>query len=959
MPSSKTTVDKRDVYYRKGKSEGYRARSAYKLLHLDEEFDLFSNVQTAVDLCAAPGSWSQVLSQKLQPGKANDTKVVSVDLQAMAPLANIMIMQTDITLPSTIPLVLNALGGRKADLVVCDGAPDVTGVHDLDAYLHSQLLLAALTLSLTLLAPHATLIFKIFLSPLDPKAALLRSQLRSFFPTPPSSSESGRDAEDYKEFDDVEQAEDGHRVEGSGRRGGVWVRKPRSSRQGSGEAFIVCRNFDPSTVPLPQVFSSSALKELEKQSTGTLTLESLATLGEVEMGKEGWDEWERVKGFVGGGDLNAMASSSTRTSPRDLLSKVKTDPEDQPAVESTCTPIDLPNGAIDSTTRPPIYLSPARLHLASNARYSNPTRRAAALSGSSVDSLSPTSPTMRPWDRTQGPPSPLPSPLYLHPPGAPSDGILSLPKDVGMSMPDQDGAVSPALSSASKTDLFFKTSQKDALPLPPRPLPNSSTLGRGLPSTFQSNSDALRPSSAASPKSSIFDPDPDPVRPWIATSSPSKPRAVSTPNPQIQPNPIYNQPLATLPTLPDVTLLSPSRPAPLRKPSSFARENREVAKRETSLRSGDELVPENSEQHHQFTWKLDTYLGEGAFSEVWSVVSTTSSQSHPQVAAVKMMDKWICESNSRTKISFVREVEVLKHISHPSIVEFLDSFSTRSHHCMILEKLNGGELFDLISRDENRDRMLIPCAQEGDEEGFGFVRRIFGELVRAVGWLHAVGVVHRDIKLENILFTIDPFKLPPTGTDSIPISKLPTPLIKLTDFGLSRFISPESPYLETRCGSESFAAPEIIMGRAYDGRQTDSWAIGVVLYTLIAGELPFDSDFYLSGRARSNSIGLQKDERKRKMMRIAKGEYGWREGVGSEDARALVGKLLERDPKKRLRVGSEEIWDEQWMKGPGEVRRPEFGANEDIGEGKRKILDGFLVDPQKISEVASKESVDG
>jgi tRNA (cytidine32/guanosine34-2'-O)-methyltransferase len=66
MPSSTSSVDKRDVYYRKGKSAGYRARSAYKLLHLDEEFDLFTGVRTAVDLCAAPGSWSQVLGQKLK-----------------------------------------------------------------------------------------------------------------------------------------------------------------------------------------------------------------------------------------------------------------------------------------------------------------------------------------------------------------------------------------------------------------------------------------------------------------------------------------------------------------------------------------------------------------------------------------------------------------------------------------------------------------------------------------------------------------------------------------------------------------------------------------------------------------------------------------------------------------------------------------------------------------------------
>lgn len=65
MPGSKSSIDKRDIYYRLTKSTGYRARSAWKLLHLDEEFELFGGVETAVDLCAAPGSWSQVLSEKL------------------------------------------------------------------------------------------------------------------------------------------------------------------------------------------------------------------------------------------------------------------------------------------------------------------------------------------------------------------------------------------------------------------------------------------------------------------------------------------------------------------------------------------------------------------------------------------------------------------------------------------------------------------------------------------------------------------------------------------------------------------------------------------------------------------------------------------------------------------------------------------------------------------------------
>ena len=91
---------KGDPYYRKAKSEGYRARSAYKLLQVEEEFGIFNNVERAVDLCSAPGSWSQVLSNKLYKDDAerkaalknDDIRVVSVDLQEMAEIDGVAIL---------------------------------------------------------------------------------------------------------------------------------------------------------------------------------------------------------------------------------------------------------------------------------------------------------------------------------------------------------------------------------------------------------------------------------------------------------------------------------------------------------------------------------------------------------------------------------------------------------------------------------------------------------------------------------------------------------------------------------------------------------------------------------------------------------------------------------------------------------------------------------------------------
>ncbi|KAF6153527.1 hypothetical protein GIB67_027394 [Kingdonia uniflora] len=143
--------DKRDIYYRKAKEEGWRARSAFKLLQIDEEFNIFEGgVKRVVDLCAAPGSWSQVLSRtlylpaKLSPDRRDDDLplIVSIDLQPMAPIEGVIQVQGDITNARTAEVVIKHFDGCKADLVVCDGAPDVTGLHDMDEFVQSQLILA-------------------------------------------------------------------------------------------------------------------------------------------------------------------------------------------------------------------------------------------------------------------------------------------------------------------------------------------------------------------------------------------------------------------------------------------------------------------------------------------------------------------------------------------------------------------------------------------------------------------------------------------------------------------------------------------------------------------------------------------------------------------------------------------------------------------------------------------------
>ncbi|TBU41074.1 kinase-like protein, partial [Dichomitus squalens] len=285
-----------------------------------------------------------------------------------------------------------------------------------------------------------------------------------------------------------------------------------------------------------------------------------------------------------------------------------------------------------------------------------------------------------------------------------------------------------------------------------------------------------------------------------------------------------------------------------------------------------------------------------------------------RLVAVKMTERAVCDASSRSRVSFVREVEVLRHISHPSIVSYLHSFSTPSHHCLVLEYVGGGELLDLVDNPASHARVDEPL-----------VRRIWGELCRAVAWMHSVCLVHRDIKLENILLTADPFAHP------LPAHSL----IKLTDFGLSRFVDPAHPHLTTLCGSDSYAAPELVMGRPYDGRETDAWACGVVLYALATRRLPFDpppppphaapegleADWEVQRRKRA--------ERKALLNRIAVGAYAWPDvartdpaeplrGAAlarSEGVRRVVGHLLVRDPRKRSRVA--DLWIDEWMHGEG------------------------------------------
>lgn len=154
MPRDWRKQQHQDKYFRQAKSEGYRARSAYKLIDLNERFHLLRASNSVLDLGAAPGSWSQVAA-------GLGARVIAVDLSPIQPLAGVTTIRGDITQPDTSAQIENALAGN-ADVVMSDVAPATTGVQLVDHARSIDLARASLQLALKFLKPNGNFVVKVF-----------------------------------------------------------------------------------------------------------------------------------------------------------------------------------------------------------------------------------------------------------------------------------------------------------------------------------------------------------------------------------------------------------------------------------------------------------------------------------------------------------------------------------------------------------------------------------------------------------------------------------------------------------------------------------------------------------------------------------------------------------------------------------------------------------------------------
>lgn len=285
----KSSKDKRDLYYRKAKEQGYRARSAFKLLQLNDEFHFLDdpNLKRVVDLCAAPGSWSQVLSRKLfeSASATTDRKIVAVDLQTMSPIEHVTTLQADITHPRTLARILELFGDQKADFVCSDGAPDVTGLHDLDEYVQQQLIMSALQLATCILKPGGTFVAKIF---------------------------RGRDI-------DMLYSQMGYLFNR------VTCAKPRSSRGTSLESFIVCEQYNPPTDWEPRLDLNQSVQDFFQDCLRDSNVSTPPPMGEYH------EPTRDIATFMACGSLNSFDSDATyHEAPNAIKQRSSLDPVQQP-----------------------------------------------------------------------------------------------------------------------------------------------------------------------------------------------------------------------------------------------------------------------------------------------------------------------------------------------------------------------------------------------------------------------------------------------------------------------------------------------------------------------------------------------------------------------------------------------------------------------------------------------------
>jgi len=261
---------------------------------------------------------------------------------------------------------------------------------------------------------------------------------------------------------------------------------------------------------------------------------------------------------------------------------------------------------------------------------------------------------------------------------------------------------------------------------------------------------------------------------------------------------------------------------------------------------------------------LDEYevledIGKGSYSTCKRCVHKSTKIEY----AVKMIDKskWDCEE----EISIL-----LRYGQHPNIISLRDMFDEPDRKCLVFELMRGGELLDKILRQK------FFSEREA--------RAVMEKVTSVVKYLHQNGVVHRDLKPSNILYADD------SGNPET---------IRICDFGFAKQLRADNGMLMTPCYTANYVAPEVLKKQGYDAA-CDVWSLGVLLYTMLAGQTPFATG--------------PEDTPEEILRRIGQGQYNFNTGNWesvSQDAKDLVREMLEQDPAKRITTA--QILSHPWL----------------------------------------------